>query len=178
MAAPTRPVGTPIYLRSKWIWVPKGTYNPESPSLAILTGASALDVTKMFYESSAAPSQTTNLAQAPKRIGDGERYQFIGETQASLGEMRYSYNQQAATGSDQLKAFEKFTPGVEGFLVNRRGIDRDVDLAATTQFVTSFPAQAGPQLEVNEGDAEGAEDAIAQMFAQTGPKSLKKAIVA
>lgn len=176
MAVPLRPVGTKMYLRSKWIWVPKATYDPASPSLAILTAVSALDVTNMFYASSAKPTQSTNLARAPKRVGDAEAYEFIGETMPTLGEMRYSYNQQAAALSDQVKAFEKFTPGVEGFLVNRRGINRDTDLAVA-QFVTSYPAEAGPQMEVDEGDNEGAEDAIAQMFAQTGPKFMKKAIV-
>lgn len=177
MAAPIRPPGTKAYLRKKVVWVPKGTYNPEAPSLAILTGATALDVTKMFYSSSASPSQSTNMARAPKRIGDGESYEFVGESQATLGEMRYSTNPQGVALSDGVKAQEKFVPGSEGFLVFRYGIDRDTDLLAT-QFVTSYPAECGPQLEVEEGDAEGAEMAIVQPFAQTGPKSMRKAIVA
>lgn len=178
MVAPTRPVGTKFYLRSKWVFVPKGTYDPLAPSLAILTGAAALDVTKMFFQSSANPSQSTNLARAPKRLGDGESYEFIGESQASFGEVRYSFNPQGATGSDEVKAFEKFVPGTAGFMVNRLGIDRDTDFVITTQFVTSYPVECGPQQEVPEGDAEGAEVAIVQTFAQTGPKAMKKAIVA
>jgi len=176
MAAPTRPTGTKAYLRKKIIFVPTGTYDPDSPSLAILNAATALDVTKMFYQSSASPSQSTNMARAPKRVGDGESYEFVGETQATLGEMRYSFNQQGVALDATVKAFEKFVPGTTGFLVFRNGIDRDTDLA-TGQFVTSYPCECGPQLEVDEGDAEGAETAIAQSFAQTGPKSIKKAIV-
>jgi hypothetical protein len=38
--------------------------------------------------------------------------------------------------------------------------------------------EAGPQLEVPEGDAEGAEVAIVQALAATGPQSMRKAIVA
>ncbi len=177
MVAPLRPAGTKSYLRSKWVWVPKGTYDPEAPSLAILNAATALDVTKMFFASSAKPGQTTNMARAPKRIGDAETFEFVGETQSTLGEMRYAYNPQAAAGSDQLKAYEKFVPNAEGFLVRRGGIDRDTDLALG-QFVTSYPAECCPQLEGEEGDAEGAEEAIVQPFAQTGPKVMKKAIVA
>lgn len=177
MVAPLRPAGTKHYLRSKWVFVPTGTYNPESPSLAILNAATSLDVTKMFFASSATPTQSTNLARAPKRLGDGETYEFVGETQASFGEVRYSFNPQGAALSDGKKAFEKFPAGTAGFMVNRLGIDRDTDLAATTQFVTSYPVEAGPQQEVPEGDAEGAEVGIVQTFAQTGPKSLNKAIV-
>ncbi len=178
MVAPLRPIGTKAYLRKKVLWVPTGTYSPDSPSLAVMTAASALDVTKMFFSSSAAPSQSTNMARAPKRIGDGETYEFVGESQVSLGEMRYSFNPQGAALSNEVKAYEKFAPGSTGFLVFRYGIDRDTDYVITTQFVTSFPAECGPQIEVEEGDNEGAEIAILQLFAQTGPKSMKKAIVA
>lgn len=180
MAAPTRPDATKQYLRDKWIFVPAGAYDPEAPSLAILDAASALDVTKMFFASSARPSQSTNLARAPKRIGDGASFEFVGEAQATVGEVRYSFNPQGAAASDGVLAFEKFggeTGGATGWLVNRLGIDRDTDLALA-QFVTSYPVEAGEPMEVPEGDGEGAEVAIAQTFAQTGPKAMKKAIVA
>lgn len=174
--APLRPAATKAYLRDKWVFVPTGTYNPESPSLAILNGASALDVTKMMFASTARPTQTTNLARTPKRLGDAETYEFIGETNPTIGEMRYSFNPQGAAASDGKKAFEKFPANTTGFLVNRLGIDRDTDLA-TGQFVTSYPVEFGPQQEVTEGDGEGAEVAITQTVAQTGTKSLNKAIV-
>jgi hypothetical protein len=177
MAAPIRPAGTKAYLRKKIVFVPTGTYDPAAPSLAILNAATALDVTKMFYDSSAMPSQSTNMARAPKRVGDAETYEFVGESQSSIGEIRYSFNPQAAAASDGKKAFEKFPLGTTGFLVYRWGLDRDADLA-TGQFVTSYPVEFGPQHETQEGDAEGAEVAIVQPVAQTGPKQLNKAIVA
>lgn len=177
MTAPARPLNTKFYLRDKWVFVPSGTYDPLLPSLAVLNAASALDVTKMFFASTARPSQSTNLARAPKRLGDGETYEFVGESQASFGEVRYSVNPQGAAASLEVKAYEKFVPGTTGYMVNRLGIDRDTDLA-TGQFVTSYPVECGPQHEVPEGDGEGAEIGITQTFAQTGPKALKKAIVA
>ena len=174
MVAPVRPAATKAYLRDKWVFVPTLT-NPDSPSLAELNAASALDVTKMFFQSSARPSQTTNLARAPKRLGDGESYEFVGESQATVGEVRYSFNPQGAAASEGKLAFEKFPAGTKGYLVNRLGIDRDTDLA-TGQFVTSYPVEFGPQHETTEGDAEGAEVGIVQTVAQTGPKSLNKAV--
>jgi hypothetical protein len=54
----------------------------------------------MFYASSAKPSQSTNMARAPKRVGDGVTYEFVGETQETIGEVRYSFDPQAAALSD------------------------------------------------------------------------------
>lgn len=176
MPAPTRPAATKAYLRDKWVFVPTLT-TPDSPKLTELSAASALDVTKMFFASSARPAQSTNMARAPKRIGDGETYEFVGESQQSYGEIRYSFNPQAAALSDGKKAFEKFPAGTTGYMVNRLGIDRDTDLAVG-QFVTVYPVEFGPQQEAMEGDAEGAEVAIVQSVAITGPKSLNKAVVA
>ena len=177
MTAPVRPAATKSYLRDKWIFVPAGTYDPTAPSLAILTGASALDVTKMFFASSARPSQSTNLARAPKRIGDGASYEFVGETQLTFGEVHYAFNPQAPSGDDQKKAAETLLEGVTGWMVNRLGIDRDTDVAVG-EFVTSYPVEAGPQLEAPEGDDEGAEVSLVQTLALTGPKVLNVAVAA
>jgi hypothetical protein len=177
MAAPLRPTSTKMYLKERWIFVPTGSYDPDAPSLAILEGSTALDVTNMFFQSSARPSQSTNLARSPKRVGDAESYEFVGETQPSLGELRYAFNPQAAAASDGKKASEKLLPGATGHLVNRLGIDRDTD-SEIGDFVTSYPVELGPQLEVPEGADEGAEVAIAQIAAQTGPKSMNVALVA
>ena len=176
MAAPVRPSSTKGYLRDKWVFVPVLT-TPDAPKLTELSAASALDVTKMFFASSARPTQSTNLARAPKRIGDGETFEFVGESQQSYGEIRYSFNPQGAALSDGKLAFEKFPAGTTGYMVNRLGIDRDTDLAVG-QFVTVYPVEFGPQTETMEGDAEGAEVAIVQTVAITGPKSLNKAVVA
>lgn len=176
MAAPIRPAGVKAYLKDKWVFVPTLT-STTAPSLAELNAASALDISLMMYESSARPSQSTNMARAPRRLGDGATYEFVGESQASIGELRYSFAPQAAALSDGKKAFEKFPAGTTGYLVNRLGIDRNTDLA-TGQFVTVYPVEFGEQHETTEGDGEGAEVAIVQPVAQTGPKSLNKAIVA
>lgn len=176
MAAPIRPSATKAYLREKVVFVP--TIAAEgAPTVAELTGASALDVTKMLYASSARPSQTTNLARAPRRLGDGATYEFVGESQSSIGEVRYSFDPQAAAASDGKKAAEKFVEGTTGFLVYRWGIDRDTDVAAG-QFVTVVPVEFGPQNETTEGDGEAAEVAIVQTVAQTGPKSMNVAVAA
>ncbi len=101
---------------------------------------------------------------------------FIGESQLTLGELRYAFNPQGAALSDGKKAFEKFPEGTTGFLVCRLGIDRDTDIAAD-QFVTVYPVEFGPQQETTEGDAEAAEVAITQSVAITGPKRMNTAVL-
>lgn len=177
MAAGLRPAGTKAYRQTRIILVKDAAYNPNSPSLAMLTGATALDVTNMFYESSATPSTTTNLVSAPRRVGDGTTYQRVGESQAAIGEVRYSFDPQAAALSDGKKAFEFLPALTTGHYVTVMGLPDDGTLAVG-QFVTSRPFEAGEQDEVPEGDGEAAEVAIVQTLAATGPKALNKAIVA
>jgi hypothetical protein len=169
MAAPVRPTATKAYLRSKWVFVPT-VAAPGAPTVSELTGASALDVTNMLFESSARPAQSTNLARSPRRIGDATSYEFVGESQLSLGEFRYSFDPQSAALATGRKAYEKFPAGTTGYLYNRLGIDRDTDIIATHK-VTGYPVEFGPQQETTEGDAEGAEVAIVQTVAITGPKA-------
>jgi hypothetical protein len=176
MAAPLRPTATKAYLRDTWIFVPT-VANPASPTVAELTGASALDVTNMFFQSSARPSLSTNLARPSRRIGDAETYEFVGESQSSFGEVRYSFNPQSAALADGRKAYEKFPLNTTGYFYNRLGIDRDTAVVAA-QKVTGYPVEFGPQMETLEGDAEGAEVAIVQTVAQTGPKLLNVPVAA
>lgn len=177
MAAPIRPAGAKAYLREKVVFVPTGTYNPDTPSLAILNAASALDVTKMLFDSSARPTSSTNMARSPKRVGDAASYEFVGESSATFGEIRYSFNPQGAALSDGRKAYEKFPEGTTGFLVYRHGIDRDTDLAVGNN-VWSYPVEFGKRTIVPEGEGEGAEWAIVQPVAQTGPEAQDKAVIA
>ena len=177
MAAPTRPAPTKAFGSEKWSFVPTMA-NQAAPSLATdLNAAGSLDVTKMFFTSSARPDASVNMAKAERRIGDIEGYEFVGETSWTLGEIRYSFNPQGAALSTGVQAFEKLPQGTTGFLVRRLGINRDTDYAVG-QFVSVFPVEFGPQVETTEGDGESAEVAIKQGVALTGPPSIKKAIVA
>lgn len=177
MAGGLRPAGTKAYRQTRIILVKDAAYDPDAPSLAILNGASSLDVTNMFYASSATPSTSTNLVTAPRRIGDGTVYQRVGESQASIGEVRYSFDPQAAALSDGKECFEFLPALTTGYYVTIMG-QPDDNTVAVGDFATSRPFEAGEQDEVPEGDGEAAEVAIVQTLAATGPKSLNKAIVA
>lgn len=176
MAAPIRPAAAKAFGREKWMFVPT-IANTASPSLASeINAAGSLDVTMMFFTSSARPDASVNMAKAARRLGDIESYEFVGETSYTLGEIRYSFDPQAAALSNGVKAFEKFPAGTTGYLVRRLGIDRNTDFAVG-QFVSIFSVEFGPQVEVTEGDGESAEVAIKQGVALNAPPVLKKAIV-
>lgn len=177
MVAPVRPASAKSKGTTKIVFVPAFTGAYTAPDVTAAAGASALDVTKMFFESSAMPDASTQMARAPRRVGDVESYEFVGEVQWTIGEMRYAFNPQAAALSDQKKAFEKFPYGTTGYLLFRKGIDRDTDLA-TGQFVTVYPVEFGSQVETDEGDGDGAEIAIKQGVGVTGTPAQVVALVA
>lgn len=167
MAEGVRPDVSSAYGTEKIIWCPTDT-----ASVATLTGGTALDVTNMWFKSSARPSASTNMVESPERVGDVETYEFIGKTMKTWGEVRYSYGPQAADASDEVIASETLEEGLAGFIYIRRGLPQGTDLA-TGQFVTKYPVSLGPQTEVPEGDGEGAEWAIVQPIAQTGPETKR-----
>jgi hypothetical protein len=174
MAAPIRPAAAKAFGTEKWAFVPT-IANTATPLLTEINAAGALDVTKMFFASSARPDASVNMAKAARRLGDIESYEFVGETSYTLGEVRYSFDPQGAPLSNGVKAFEKLPQGTTGYLVRRLGINRDTDFAAS-QFVSMFPVEFGPQVETTEGDGESAEVAIKQGVALTGPPIIKKAL--
>lgn len=176
MAAPIRPNAVSAFGTEKWLYVVTVTA-PSAPSLAELGAATSLDVTKMFFASSAKPTGSTEMARSERRLGDVESFEFPGETQWTLGEVMYQFAPQAAALSDGKKAFEKLPQGTTGWLVRRLGINRDVDLAVG-QFVSSFPVAFGVQVETTVGDGASAEVAITQGVGVTGTPYINKAIVA
>lgn len=172
MAAPVRPDASKAYGTEKWVFCPT-----QSLSVTTLTGATALDITDMLFKSSARPDGSANMVESPERVGDIETFEFVGKTSWTLGEIMYSFDPQGAALSDGVKAYEKFPAGTTGYLYCRRGIDRDTDLA-TGQFVTEYPVEFGPQVEVMEGDGEGAEWAIKQGVAITSAPTPRQALTA
>jgi hypothetical protein len=174
MTAPIRPNPAKAFGTEKWAYVPT-IANTATPLVTEVNAAGALDVTMMFFASSARPDASVNMAKAARRVGDIESYEFVGETSYTFGEVHYSFDPQGAALSNGVKAYEKFPAGTTGYLVRRLGIDRNTDFAAS-QFVSMFPVAFGPQVETTEGDNESAEVAIKQGVALTGPPILKKAL--
>jgi hypothetical protein len=177
MAEPIRPASTKTFTKENWIFVPTIASSTLAPTVAEATGATSLDISRIIFASSGRPTATTNRVTAERRLADGAQYEQIGTTTWTGGEMLYAMGDQATAATDPKKLYEKIPDGTTGFLVNRRGLGRAVDVAAG-QFVNVYPVEFGPSVPVNAGENETAEAAMSVTFAVTGPPALIVAVLA
>lgn len=175
MAAPIRIAATKTFTREKWLYVP-AIANINSPALTEANAAASLDVSCYLHADTTKPTQNTNRVQLARRLCDGAQYEQIGTTTYTGGDMKYAVDPQAAALSNGKKAYEKFPEGTVGFLMRRLGIAVATDLA-TGQFVTTFPVEFGPGIDMPSSDGEEQEAVIMQSFAITGPPGILKALV-
>ena len=177
MAEPIRPTAGKQYGKDNWLLATVIASPTGAPAVAEMTAVSTLDITRILFASSAKPAASTNLGEAPSRVGDTDTYQRVGKKQYTGGELRYAINDQAAAGSDEKKLYEKILAGGEFRLINRRHLNRDVAPAAG-QFVHTYPIELGTSDPVPEGDGEFAEGAMSATFAIVGPPSIMVAVLA
>jgi hypothetical protein len=180
MAEPLRPAATKIYGRKNYIIIPtwSGYAAGTGPTVAEITSASGLDITRILFADGAPnPTQTTNLVEQQRRYGDTQVSQFVGETTHTGGQMDYQLASQAAALADGVKAWELLPAGYSGFLVRRLGVARATTPAAG-QFVTGWQVEFGPSLEIEKGEGEAAEAGATCMFAVLAPPVQRVAIVA
>jgi hypothetical protein len=171
MALPTRPNSTKTYGARDVIYVPTMAAYLTAPTATEVNAAGSLRLTCYFFDSSAKPSQSTNLVQRNKRMCDTVVYQQVGDTSIAGGEVQYVINPQATAGAPELTAWTTLggaAGGVTGFLVYRYGIANSVSPTAA-QLVSVYPVEFGPGLIQEQGDGETAEAGVVQSFAVTGP---------
>lgn len=180
MAEPLRPDATKIYGRKNYILIPAwAAYSSGTgPTVAEITSASGLDVTRIVFADGAPnPTQTTNLVEQQRRYGDTQVSEFVGETKHTGGQMDYQLSSQAAALADGVKLWELIPEGTEMFLVRRLGVARATTPVAG-QFVTGWKIGFGPSLEIEKGDGEAAEAGATCMFAVLNPPVQRVAIAA
>ena len=176
MAEPLRPTATKVHGRTNWVLVlTAGDIN--ALTVAELTGASSLDITRIAFDSTGKPAQSTNRVTAQRRLGDTKTYEFIGDSSITGGDLVYAFADQAAAGEDGKKLFEKIPEGTTAILVERKGVPRATDFTAG-QFYNAYPVEFGPSFPVDAGDAEAAESAMTAAFAITGEAAVNEAIAA
>lgn len=180
MADSLRPAATKTYGRKNYILIPAwaGYDAGTGPTLAEVTSASGLDVTRILFQDGApAPTQTTDLVEQQRRWGDTQVAEFIGETKHSGGQMDYALASQAAPLADGVKLWELIPEGAEMFLVRRLGISRATTPVAL-QRVTGWRIGFGPSLEIEKGEGPAAEAGATCMFAVHAPPVQRVAILA
>lgn len=170
MAEPLRPDATRTYLRANWVFVPTIASATLAPTVAEVSGASALDFTNIaFSDGAPVPSATTNRVRENRRFGDAATGEFIGETTHEGGEITYAFAPQAAAAADGKKMWEKIPGGTTGYLVRRMGVDKATAFAAG-QFVDVWPVEFGPSRPADSGDGEAAQAAAIATYAVGTPK--------
>lgn len=182
MAEPLRPAANKTYGRENWIFVPTIASAALAPTVAELTGASSLDITRIaFADGAPNPTQSTEVVEQQSRVGDTETYEFVGSTKYSGGTMDYQFNPQGAAASDGVKLWEKLQnvggATVSGFLVRRLGVGRAVTPAAG-QFVDAYPVEFGPSIPGKKGDGANGETSAQNTFAITAQPAFKVAVLA
>ncbi len=147
------------------------------PTATELNAASSLDITFYLMSEWGRPTMNTNRVQLARRLGDGAQYGTIGTTTFTGGDLQMVVNPQAAAGSDQRKAYEKFTDGLSGFIVRRLVTPLTTDWAAG-QKVDLFPVLFGPSMPMPSGTGEEAEAVFQVAYEVTGPPYFDKAVSA
>lgn len=176
MAEPIRPASTPLYGRDNWFLLPS-VADLSAITVAEMTAATALDISRIAFRETGKPAQTTNRPTAAPRLADTQLFESIGQSTVTGGDLLYAFADQAEAESDGKKLYELIPEGSTKVLVNRRGILRSVAPAAG-QFVNAYPVQFGPSFPADAGADESAESAMTAAFAVTGLPAINKALVA
>lgn len=179
MPEPLRPNPAKVYTRQNWIYVPTIASGTLAPTVAEATAASALDITNIVFQDGApSPSQSTNLVEQNRRLGDAALFQFVGTTTFTGGEITVQFDPQGAALADSVKAWEKFAAGgLTGFLVRRMNVAKATNVIAG-QFVDVYPCEFGPFMPTTSGDGESAEAAATGSWAITSQPKFKLAVLA
>lgn len=135
---------------------------PATPDLsAEISAGTSLDVSCFIRTWN--PEIQTNSGTAPPRVCTTAQMPTEGYSQFSAVELRYVYDPQAATSTDDNKARLMFAQGTEISFVVRKGHPYTTAFAAT-QYTEVWKMRAGRQNYVRSGDDEFAEYEISQMF--------------
>lgn len=154
------PEATPVQGNTKVAAV-ASIATPASPDLSTEIGAAGtLDVSLFLRDWN--PDLTANTGQAPPRLGSGVQLPVEGNTQFAAIEIRYPYDPQAATSTDDNKALAMLTKGTELYFVVRKGLDAQSDAFAVGDHVEVWRVRCGKQRKVRSGDDEFSEYEIVQ----------------
>lgn len=182
MPEPVRPTPAKTFGRENYIFIPTIAAAALTPTVAEASGASALDITRVVFESGEpSVNGTTERVELDPRAGDDETFEFIGKTKYEGGEMVGGWNPQAAAGSDDKKGWEKFlnTSGnVVGFLAKRENVVRAQAIAATQRLSWVVPVEFGPPIPTKQGSGPAAQSAFKVAFAVSGSPKFDVAILA
>lgn len=158
------PAGTPTQGRTKIVYTPTGDL--AAPTLTLLNGATALDVSGYFY--SWAPTASANRGNPRRRLGSTKQYETFGTTTEAIGDLEYVVDPQGDPGDAALAAYEEFVEGTTGILWERLGPLATTALAVG-DWVIGRPVIFGPQNIQGDNADEFAEFMVMQPVALRAP---------
>lgn len=180
MTEPLRPNQVLVVGKDNFIFVPT-IADTSAPTVAEVTAASGLDITRIVMRDGAPVFQrTTNTITQNPRYGDTIDRQAVGKTTYGSADMVYQFDPQAAAGANGKKAYEKFlysSATISGYIVRRTGLGRAVAPAAG-QFVDVYPVEFGPSQPTTAGADDSAEAAATCLVVVTDTPTFNKAIAA
>lgn len=176
MAEPIRPAATKTFGRSSWILV-MALADITDPTVTEVTATTGLDITRIAFATTGRPTQSTNRVTAERRLGDTKQYESIGISNVTGGDLVYAFADQAASGADGKKLYEKIPAGTVCYLVERKGVNRATAPAAG-QFVNVYPVEFGPSFPAEAGEAEASESAMTAAFAVIDEPAINVALSA
>lgn len=116
------------------------------------------------------PELNSNQGNAPSRLCTTVQLPVEGNTQFSPIELRYVYDPQAATSTDDNKARVLLAQGTEFYFVVRKGLAAQTTDWAAGQYAEVWKVRCGRQNYVRSGQDEFSEYEISQLvFPLTEP---------
>lgn len=162
------PEATPVQGNTK-IQVVADISSLSAPSLATeIDDAASLDISCFIRDWN--PELQSNQGNSPSRLCTTVQLPVEGNTQFNPIEIRYVYDPQAATSTDDNKARALLTRGSEFYFVVRKGLDAQNTDWAASQYVEVWKVRCGRQNYVRSGEDEFSEYEITQqIFPLTEP---------
>ena len=142
--------------------------NPSAPTVAEVTAASGVDISFFLMAGAFQPNQEQARGD-DRRYASKQVFQTLGRKNASIADIRYIADPQAAPGTANNKAMEVLAEGQTGFAVVRYGLDAETVDFTAAQKVDVWPVICGVQNKTPLAeDDEFAKITITQALAVTG----------
>lgn len=150
------PEGVPVLGNTAVKWV-AAIADVDAPTATEVNAAApaTLDLSCYLLADGWDPTHDVAKGAAPRRLCQRVQFERFSSTTLQLSDLQYIIDPQGAAGSDGKKAYEALGEGLNGYLVERLGLDARTDAWAAGDFVNVIPATLGPPLIVGGSDENG-----------------------
>lgn len=150
----------------------------SAPATAVTTTEinAGVDISCYMMADGWAPSIDSNRGNTPARLCTTVQFEQFGNTTYSIGDIKYSWQPQAAALASGVAAWEALVPGTSGYFVERQGLNAVSSAWTAAQFCNIWPAILGQRLSAGDTTDEFAEFVVTQGVAVTAAVATRIAI--